>query len=55
MKVLDKESDLFHQYSESLAAQEEEIRQLYSDISAKQSELSAAEGKLREYIDSLEI
>lgn len=55
MKVLDKESDLFRQYSASLASQEEEIRQLYSDISGKQSEKAAAEKRLREYIYSLKM
>ena len=55
MKVLDKESDLFRQYSASFASQEEEIRQLNSDISAKQAEITAAERKLRDYIYSLEL
>jgi len=55
MKVLDKESDLFRQYSESLESQEEEIQQLYSDVSARQSEMAAAEGRLRDYISSLKM
>ncbi|MBI9105640.1 MAG: hypothetical protein JEZ04_02790 [Spirochaetales bacterium] len=55
MKVLDKESDLFKQYSGTFASQEKELGQLNSDISMKQNEILGAEKTLKDYISSLNL
>ncbi|HAK47393.1 MAG TPA: hypothetical protein DCO79_15920 [Spirochaeta sp.] len=55
MKVLDKESDLFEQYSGQLESQEKDITVLYEKQSKKQTELQNAGKSLSDYIAGLDI
>ena len=55
MKVLDRESELFRQYSETLASQEKEINTINQKIDSLQERLASAERDLRDYISRLDI
>ena len=55
MKVLDKDSDLFRQYTDTFSSQEEEINRINGLITGQQQQLSAAERALRDYISGLNL
>ena len=55
MRVLDKESSLFRQYSEKLAAQEEDINRLSREAETRQRELTATAAALTDYVNGLDV
>ncbi len=55
MRVLDKESSLFRQYSQRLGDQEEEIDRLNRSIETLRENRAAASKELADYVEGLEI